>query len=128
MFERSNSSGKSTRQTREKLGRNAELLAAIWLRLKGYKILEKRLRLKSGEIDLIAKRGKTIAFVEVKARQTVELGLSSVPDRSWNRIARSAQIWMSHKNQYSDHDWRYDLIIVRPRKLPVHRRDHWRPK
>ena len=128
MGEKADISRRSLRRYREKQGRSAEFLASFWLKLKGYEILEKRFRLKSGEIDLIAKRGRIIAFIEVKARRSIELGLNSVPEKSWRRIARSAQIWMSHKQKYADHDWRYDLVIVCPWKLPVHFKDHWRPR
>jgi putative endonuclease len=58
------------RQSAERGGRRAESLAAWWLRLKGWRILARRVRTPVGEIDLVARRGRTIAFVEVKARAT----------------------------------------------------------
>ena len=57
-----------TRRRAERGGRRAEALAALWLRLKGWTILARRVRTPVGEVDLIARRGRTIAFVEVKAR------------------------------------------------------------
>lgn len=119
-----------TRQSRRKAetrGRRAETLAALVLRLKGYQILASRVRTPVGEIDLIAKRGRVIAFVEVKQRKTVADALVAVPDRNWQRIAAAASNWMARQHGLQNNDWRYDIIALAPYKLPVHRRDYWRP-
>ena len=60
------------RQLAEARGRKAESLAAWWLRLKGWRILARRTRVPGGEVDLIAKRGRIVAFVEVKLRSTAD--------------------------------------------------------
>lgn len=119
--------GKTSRKKREAKGRRAEFFASIWLKLKGYYILDMRVRMHTGEIDIIAKKGKLIAFVEVKARKTTQIGQRSVTDHSWRRISRTAEIWMSHKRKFTGHDWRYDLVVISPLALPVHFRDYWRP-
>ncbi|WP_300394722.1 YraN family protein [Henriciella sp.] len=119
--------GRARRIAAEAHGRRAEKLAALWLRLKGYRILAQRVRLPVGEIDLIARRGKLVAFVEVKARTTRLAGETAVPDAAWTRISRAAESWMASKPALSGLDWRFDLVIILPRQLPIHLRDTWRP-
>ncbi len=115
------------RRRREVIGRRAEVIASIWLGLKGYKIEKTRLRLKSGEIDIVATKNKTVVFVEVKARKTLDAGLRAVPDSAWMRISRTAEIWMSHTSRFQNYDWRYDLVVICPRKFPKHLKSFWRP-
>lgn len=116
-----------SRQQAEARGRRAETLAALFLQAKFYTILDRRVRLPVGEIDLIAKRGKTLAFIEVKQRPTLLQCQNAVPFQSWRRIASAAGAWASTKPHLQDCDWRYDLIAVTPRSLPKHFRDFWRP-
>ena len=111
----------------ENKGRRSETFAAFWLRLKGYRILAARVRLPVGEIDLIARRGGVIAFVEVKARNTLLAGETAVSAASWKRINRAAESWMARHPALSKLDWRFDLIVMVPRRLPVHLADRWRP-
>jgi putative endonuclease len=80
-----------------------------------------------GEVDLIAKRGSVLAFVEVKQRPTTALCQQAVPPQSWQRIARTAQSWATKRGFTQDLDWRYDLIAVTPFSLPHHFKDYWRP-
>jgi putative endonuclease len=115
------------RQRAERRGRTGETVAALFLRLKGYRILETRLRTPVGEIDLIASKGRVIAFVEVKARANREHALGAVTPSGWQHIARAADFWMARRPHYADHGWRYDLIAVQPGRLPQHVRDAWRP-
>ena len=115
------------RRAAEAHGRRAERLAAAWLRLKGYRILARRVRLPVGEIDLIGRRGRTVAFVEVKARRTRLAGEQAVPDAGWWRINRAAESWMARQPALGDLDWRFDLVIILPASLPIHLRDRWRP-
>lgn len=117
----------ASRQRAEKRGRRAERVAALYLRAKGYAILAARVKTPVGEIDLIAKRGRVIAFIEVKQRATIDLALTAVPDRSWHRIAHAADNWMARQPRLTGHDWRYDLIAMAPRKWPAHQQDYWRP-
>ncbi|MBB36593.1 MAG: YraN family protein [Hirschia sp.] len=123
------SDSRQTRQrhARERHGRNAEELAKWALRLKGYRILAHRVRYNVGEIDLIAARGKTLAFVEVKARRTLGAALDAVRPQAWMRIARTAEAWCAKHPDLADHDWRYDLMAVTPWRWPTHHPDYWRP-
>lgn len=115
------------RQAAERRGRRAESLAAAWLRLKGYRILARRVRLPVGEVDLIACKGRLVAFVEVKARTNAELALTAVSYTAWKRINRAAESWMAKRPDLAGSDWRFDLIAICPSRLPQHYRDHWRP-
>jgi len=81
----------SRRRNAEQRGQRAEVLAGIYLQLKGYRILERQFRSKAGEIDLIARRGRRIAFVERKARATQEQAAWAVTPRQQARIARAAE-------------------------------------
>lgn len=115
------------RQIAEARGRQAERRAALWLRLKGYSILASRVKLPVGEIDLIARKGRLIAFVEVKARARQEDALGAVSVQSWQRIARAAEAWMGQRPKLTDYGWRYDIIALAPGRLPHHLKDAWRP-
>ena len=114
------------RQQREKAGRQAER-AAVWLlRFKGYRILAQRYRVPVGEIDIVAKRGRTVAFIEVKARATEAAALESVPVRQQQRIARAALLFLQKNPAHSHCDLRFDVIAVARRKWPRHHLDAWR--
>jgi putative endonuclease len=103
------------------------MLAALWLRAKGYRILARRVRLRVGEIDLIASKGRTVAFIEVKARADTRQGIEAVTPASWRRINRAAASWMAKRPDLQHRDWRFDLIVMPPARPPRHLRDHWRP-
>lgn len=118
---------RKSRRKAEARGRYAETLAALFLQAKLYTILDRRVRLRTGEIDLIAKRGSTLAFVEVKQRPTRALCQQAVPPQSWQRIARTAEIWTAKHSFTANMNWRYDLIAVTPYSLPHHFKDFWRP-
>ncbi len=111
------------RQAAERGGRRAELLAAWLLRLKGYRILASRFRTAAGEIDLIATRGRTVVFVEVKRRQDEGAGLAAVTATARGRIARAAAIWVSRNPAAATIDHRYDVIVASPGRLPRHVRN-----
>ena len=116
------------RQKAERAGRRAERLAAIFLQLKGYTILERRFRCPHGEIDLIARRGKTLVFIEVKQRGRLEDGLEPVTARSEERILRTGEVYLSRNPRYVEQDYalRYDLIVISGRLSIDHRKDVFR--
>ncbi len=115
------------RRGAERRGRHAETLAAVWLMLKGYRILARRVRLPVGEIDLIVQRGRVIAFVEVKQRAKLIDALQAVTPSNWQRISHAADMWAGRRSQASQLDWRFDLIAITPLSRPRHFRDYWRP-
>ena len=96
-------------------GRRAEFFAALYLRLKGYKILSQRYKTKGGEIDIVARRGSVIAFVEVKARTSQQDALESLTYNMRRRIERAAGFFMADHHKLSTCDMRFDLITVSSR-------------
>lgn len=93
-------------------GLRAEWLATWFLRLRGWRIIAQRWRCPHGEIDLIAARGKQLAFIEVKARKTHEEGLYAIRAYQRARIARSAASWLATHSFYAAHQMRFDLVVV----------------
>lgn len=118
---------RASRAGAERQGRFAESVAAIFLRLKGYRILAVRVRLPLGEIDLVARTGQTIVFVEVKTRARIDAAAGAVTPSGWRRISRAADAWMASRPALARLDWRYDLVALAPGRWPVHVRDAWRP-
>lgn len=103
-----------------RLGLRAEWVAAQWLRLKGFRILDQRFRTGRGEIDLVARRGATVAFVEVKARSSRGKALESVGPQTRRRIIDAANIWISRNPNYTNYVFRFDIMIIVPFRLPEH--------
>ena len=115
------------RRKAERSGRRGEGLAALWLRAKGYKVLAKRMKTPFGEVDLIARRGRLVAFIEVKARPCLESAQNSVGHHARRRIAMAAQHWLDRNPSFGEMETRFDLVAILPRRLPVHMRDAWCP-
>jgi putative endonuclease len=112
----------------EQSGRWAETLAALALQLKGYVILGRRVQTGLGEIDLIARRGTVLAFIEVKMRQQTSDPALLLRPTQMARIIKSATGWAASRPWTQHFTWRYDLIVVRQWRWPVHLRDAWRPQ
>ncbi|MBO6947729.1 MAG: YraN family protein [Rhodospirillales bacterium] len=115
------------RRRANRRGRGAETLAAGILRLKGYRILARGFRVPTGEIDIVAARGRTIAFVEVKARESRTAALDAVGFQQRGRIVRAAEHFLSQHAGLRGHDLRFDVIAIVPGRLPEHIADAWRP-
>lgn len=113
------------------LGLRAETLAAFWLRLKGYRILERRLKTRAGEIDMVARRGRTLVIVEVKASarngMAGERAVEALLPRQQQRLVRAADHLLAMRPVLAGLDIRFDLVLVAPRRLPRHLVDAWRP-
>ncbi len=108
-------------------GHFAEAAAALLLLMKGFRPLARRYRTPLGEIDLIVKRGKLIAFVEVKARDMNVVGLQSVGRASERRMTDAADLWLAKHPGATGFDLRYDMVVVTPWRLPMHLPDAFRP-
>ena len=108
-------------------GRWAEWLAMAWLVAKGYRLLDHRARTAAGEIDLVARRGEYLVFIEVKARATRAEALDSIGPRQRGRITRAASIWRAPRSSLHHLHLRYDLVLVVPGRWPQHRRAAWVP-
>jgi putative endonuclease len=107
-------------------GRFAETRCALGLRLKGYRILARRHRSRVGEIDIIARRGRTLAFVEVKARQSLGEALESLTARQRARIRNAAALYLAARPHLADLDARFDVMLVAGWRWPRHLIDAWR--
>lgn len=114
------------RRQAEARGRLAETLAVLLLRLKGYRILARRLRLPAGEIDIVAARGRTVAFIEVKARGSVVAAIESVSPRQRRRLLGAAAQYLARDPRHGRADLRFDVMLVAPGRLPRHVVDAWR--
>jgi putative endonuclease len=101
------------RRRTERAGRRAEDLAVWLLRLKGYRILARRCRTPAGEIDIIARRRRTLAFVEVKQRGDLRSALESVSPRQQRRIVAAAAGFVSTRPLFAAFCLRFDVILVR---------------
>jgi putative endonuclease len=106
--------------TADRIGRAAETKAAWWLRLKGWRILERRFRTPVGEIDLVVRRGDVVAFVEVKARATHDAGMEAVRAKQKRRWRRAADVWLLRHPTHQDLTLRFDLVVIVPWRLPLH--------
>jgi len=105
-------------------GKFAEQIACFYLCIKGYKILERRLRTPMGEIDIIAKKGDTIIAIEVKARKDNH-EQEVVSSNQMKRIANAILLFIAKQQKFSSFNLRIDLIIIRPWRFPVHLKDVW---
>ncbi len=106
-------------------GSRAEAICAVWLRLQGYRILERRFRSAVGEVDLIVRRGGLLAFVEVKSRPTLDLAVQSVTPRQRRRVVRAAEAYLAANPVLAGLDIRFDLMAVAPWRRPRHLRAAW---
>lgn len=118
---------KSARERAEKFGRWGERRAAWWLRFHGWRIVAQRVKLKMGEIDLVARRGRTTVFVEVKTRATpAELDLA-IDEYRLRRVAAAVNA-VSHRYARAGDDIRIDVILIAPRCWPRHLTNVWHGK
>ncbi|QNE31464.1 YraN family protein [Sphingomonas sp. NBWT7] len=112
------------RRTAEATGRRGERLAAWWLRLKGWTILDQRVRTAAGEVDLVAKLGSLVAFVEVKTRATAAELDFAIDARRLARVAAAAEILMP-RYAAAGEDIRVDVILLAPGTRPRHIENAW---
>lgn len=112
------------RRTAEATGRRGERLAAWWLRLKGWTILDQRVRTAAGEVDLVARRGSLVAFVEVKTRATAAELDFAIDARRLARVAAAAEILMP-RYAAAGEDIRVDVILLAPGARPRHIENAW---
>ena len=108
-------------------GHGRERRAAWWLRLKGYRILAINWRSPVGEIDLVARRGATLAVVEVKQRGDTETATWSLAPSQMKRLARAAELFMAQRADCRGLSVRFDLIVFGTLGRPIHLKDAWRP-
>lgn len=112
------------RHAAEKRGRGAEALACWYLRLKGWRILARRARVPGGEVDIVARRGEVLAFIEVKARATAEAAAFSLDDWRLRRVAVAAER-LAPRYMRANDDVRIDALFIVPGRWPRHLPDVW---
>ena len=101
-------------------GLHAETLAVWMLRLRGFRILDRRARTPVGEIDIVARRGELVLFIEVKRRSELHTAFSSLRLRQQERIVRAARFWLAGQAHLSRCNYRFDMVIVPPYLWPLH--------
>lgn len=112
------------RHAAERRGHKGEARAALWLQLKGWRILARRLKTPVGEIDLVARRGRTVAFVEVKARATQAEAHLALDRKRLRRVAAAADAVLARYVADGEVS-RIDAVFIVPRSLPRHLPDVW---
>jgi putative endonuclease len=112
------------RQQAEKRGRGAETLACWYLRLKGWRILARRARVPGGEVDIVARRGRMLAFVEVKARATEDATAMALDDWRLRRVVAAAERLAPRYRRDGD-DMRIDALFIVPGRWPRHLANIW---
>ncbi|MCF2521265.1 YraN family protein [Bradyrhizobium sp. G127] len=101
-------------------GLSAESKASAYLIAKGYRILARRFRTPYGEIDIVARRRSLLAFVEVKARASLDDAAYSVTPQQQQRIVAAAQAWLMAHPEHAEFDMRFDAVLIAPKHLPRH--------
>ncbi len=112
--------GRSALQRAYRRGHYAEYVAAAYLLAKGHRILERRYKTRLGEIDLIAKRGRRVVFVEVKHRATIAECEAAVTPLARRRVHGAADLWLARHHRFQEFNLGFDLIFILPRRWPVH--------
>ena len=113
-----------SRQAAEQRGRGAETLACWFLRLKGWQVLARRARVSGGEVDIVARRGRTLAFVEVKARASEEAAAMALDEWRLRRVAVAAERLAPRYMRAGD-DVRIDAMFIVPGHWPRHLINVW---
>ena len=117
----------AARSKAERRGRSSETLAALWLMLRGHRILGRRIRTRAGEIDLVSLAPfGPVCFIEVKARDGARTAAEAVTPPQRARIARAAALYLAARPALKRRGARFDIIAIAPRAWPRHFRDVWR--
>lgn len=117
---------RAARQRAWRWGHWAEALCIVALMLHGYRILARRIRYRVGEIDIVAKRGGTLAVIEVKARSRLDDAAEALSGRQRRRIARAVEWLLAERPDLAPLTVRFDVMLVVPWRWPRHLRNAWR--
>ena len=115
------------RQAAQRRGRLAETLAVWWLRVRLYRILARDWRSPVGELDIVARRGHILAIIEVKHRASLVQAAEAVSQRQQRRILRATEQFVALHPGLEKLDWRFDVLLLAPGRLPRHWLDAFRP-
>lgn len=108
------------RRKAERRGRRCESLSALWLQLRGWRILDQRARTAAGELDLVARRGQVLVFIEVKHRASLDAALIAVTPHQKRRLLRAASLWRGRHGALAALQPRFDVIAWPERGWPRH--------
>jgi putative endonuclease len=114
------------REIAEQRGRRGETFAGLWLRLHGWTIVARRVKTPRGEIDLVARRGRTVAFVEVKWRATAAERDLAIDGWRLRRVAAAAEA-IAHRHLRRGDSPRIDVLLLAPGCWPRHIVNAWQP-
>jgi putative endonuclease len=118
--------GAARRRRAERRGRFAEWLCLWHLRLRGWRVVARDWRCPAGEIDIVARRGRVLAIIEVKSRGHVGDAAAALSRRQRRRIARATEALLLSRPDLAALDLRFDVMLLMPRRLPRHWPDAWR--
>lgn len=116
----------NTRAKREADGRRGELFAAWYLRLSGWSIIAERVKTPRGEMDLIARRGCVLAFVEVKWRANVAARDQAIDAQRLRRVGAAAEALAARYAKAGD-TLRVDVLLLSPWRWPRRITNAWQP-
>ena len=97
-----------------------EFLSRLFLNIKGYQVLAQRYKTSCGEIDIIAQKGNTVVFIEVKARKDQEKCFVAITDKQLKRVQNASQIFLKNHPKLQNCDIRYDVMLVADWRIPLH--------
>ncbi len=117
------SSSRHSRKSAQIAGRRAETIAMWFLRAKFFSILERRFKTPGGEIDIIARRGSMIVFIEVKMRKSQALQFAALASVNQRRILTAARFFLAQNPSLADKTLRFDVIFLAPWSWPRHVKD-----
>lgn len=101
-------------------GIDAEAAACALLAGQGFSLVATRVRTPRGEIDVVARRGSLLLFVEVKARARLDAAAESILPRQRKRIVAAAEVFLARHPEFAGFDMRFDVVLVAPGGAPVH--------
>jgi len=96
-------------------GRRGEDRAALYLKMRGYRIIDRNVRAGRGELDIVSLKDDTLVFIEVKAHQSREQGLLAVNSDKCERLRSAANAYLGKRPKFAGLQCRFDLIILTPR-------------
>ena len=117
--------GRRRRRRAARRGRMAEFICCWHLRLRGWRIVARDWRCPSGEIDIIARRGRVLAIIEVKARSVLAAAAGALSPRQRRRVARAADAFLLSRPDLADLAERFDVMLARPLRPPRHWPNAW---
>ncbi len=108
-----------------RVGLMAEAIAMLLLACKFYRIIAIRYKTRMGEIDIIAMRGRTLVFIEVKKRKKTGDVFESIRGKQQKRIVKAAEIFLAKNHHFHNHKKRFDAILITSNLFPVHIKGAW---